>query len=64
MFIEVLLITLVGLQTFTQTANISYLKQLRSFTIFTSHQRNLISMIKYVEIKACIEHKPTSVKIK
>jgi len=45
MFIEVLITTLVCLQAFTRVVNIFYLKQLRFFTIFTNHQRNLIALI-------------------
>jgi len=55
MFIGVLLTTLVCLQTITRVANISYLKQLKFFTILQA-SKEFDFFDKYVEIKACIEN--------
>jgi len=46
MFIEVLLITLVYLQTLTRVANDSYPKTIEFLYHFTNYQRNLISLRK------------------
>jgi len=55
MFIEVLLTTLVCFQTSTHVANISYLKQLKLFTMLQI-VKGVNFFDKYVKIKACIEN--------
>jgi len=55
MFIEVLLTTLVRLQTLTRVATIFYLKISEFVTILQTVKR-INFFDKYVEIKACIDN--------